>query len=58
MGFGAVLTKSGVNFSVYSHNATKVSLVLFDSEFDQKPAAVIDLDPHANRTGDVWHILI
>ena len=43
LGFGAVLTGGGVNFSIYSRDATKVSLVLFDSEYDQKPAQVIDL---------------
>ena len=58
MGFGAVLTGRGVNFSIYSHDATKVSLVLFDNEYDQKPARVVDFDPHANRTGDIWHIYI
>ena len=58
MGFGAVLTDSGVNFSIYSHDATKVSLVLFESEYDKKPSAVLELDPHNNRTGDVWHIFI
>ena len=58
MGFGAVLTEGGVNFSIYSRDATKVSLVLFENEYDQKPARVIDFDPHKNRTGDVWHIYI
>ena len=58
MGFGAVLTESGVNFSIYSRDATKVSLVLFESEYDQKPGRVVEFDPHANRTGDVWHIFI
>ena len=28
IGFGAVLTEGGVNFSIYSRDATKVSLVL------------------------------
>ena len=58
MGFGAVLTGGGVNFSIYSRDATKVSLVLFDSEYDQKPSRVVDFDPHANKTGDIWHIYI
>ena len=58
IGFGAILINGGVNFSVYSRDATKVSLVLFDNEFDQKPCRVFDLDPHLNRTGDVWHIFI
>ncbi len=52
MGFGAVLTEGGLR------DATKVSLVLFENEYDQKPAQVIDFDPQKNRTGDVWHIYI
>ena len=58
LGMGAVITPQGVNFSIYSRDATKVSLVLFNSENDEKPSAVIDFDSHANRTGDIWHILI
>ena len=58
LGFGAVLTPQGVNFSIYSRDAAKVSLVLFDSEHDVKPSRVIELDSVNNRTGDVWHILI
>ncbi|MBP5519591.1 MAG: glycogen debranching protein GlgX [Treponema sp.] len=58
LGFGAVLTSEGVNFSIYSRDAQKVSLVLFDSDKAEKPSAVIDFDNEKNRTGDVWHILI
>ncbi len=58
MGFGAVLTEGGVNFSIYSRDATKVSLVLFENEYDQKPSKIVDFDPHENRTGDIWHIYI
>lgn len=58
MGYGAVLTSSGVNFSIYSRDAQKVSLCLFDSEVDQIPSKVIDLDPVLNRTGNVWHVFI
>ncbi len=58
MVFGAVITAAGVNFSIYSRDATKVSLVLFENEYDKKPSAVIDFDARKNRTGDVWHILV
>ncbi len=58
MGFGAVLTPSGVNFSIYSRDAEKVSLVLFEKESDQKASQVIEFDSHNNRTGDIWHIFI
>lgn len=58
LGFGAVITPKGVNFSIYSRDATRVQLILFDSEFDDKPASVIELNPALNKTGDVWHILV
>lgn len=58
MGFGAVLVPGGVNFSVYSRDAAKVSLVLFNSENDEKPSAIIDFDEVNNKTGNVWHIMV
>ena len=58
LGLGAVITPSGVNFSIYSRDATKVSLVLFNSEYDEKPSSVIDFDPKLNRTGNIWHIFL
>ena len=58
LSFGAVITPKGVNFSLYSRDATNVSLVLFNSENDVSPASVVNLDPVVNRTGDIWHILI
>ena len=58
MGFGAVITKGGVNFSIYSRDAAKVKLVLFENDFDKKPSAIMNLDPQKNRTGDIWHIFL
>ena len=58
LGFGAILTSGGVNFSIYSRDAHKVSLILFDSEVAEKPSAIIELDGEKNRTGDIWHVLV
>ncbi|MGD1216730.1 MAG: hypothetical protein ABR861_17245 [Terriglobales bacterium] len=44
----------GVNFSIFSRNASRVRLELFDHPEDAAPAPVIDLDSARNRTGDVW----
>jgi glycogen operon protein len=55
--FGATLHAEGVNFAVFSRHAQQVHLVLF-KEGQEKPIAEIPLDPHGNRTGDVWHILV
>jgi len=54
---GATVTAEGVNFSVFSRNATSITLVLFEKA-SLKPLAEIPLDPKINRTGDIWHILV
>ncbi len=55
---GAVITNEGVNFALYSKDATSVTLCLFNSETDSQPSQLITLDPIKNRTGYIWHILI
>jgi len=52
---GASVRDGGVNFSVFSRNATLVELLLFDDDSAAKPATVIPLDPHRNRTYHYWH---
>src|SRR5271157_3420176 len=54
--FGATPNGHGTQFSVFSRHATAVSLLLFDSAQDARPAREIELDPRLNRTGDVWHV--
>ncbi|GHU36922.1 glycogen operon protein GlgX homolog [Spirochaetia bacterium] len=53
--FGATLTETGVNFAVFSRNATAMSLVLFESADPESPFKQFSLDNKANRTGSVWH---
>ena len=55
---GASYTGEGVNFSLFSFNATRVELFLFDSIGSSKPSAAISLDPERNRTFSYWHIFI
>ena len=55
---GAVVLPDGVNFSIYSKDATKVVLCLFEKEDDKKPVQEIELDPAVNKTGNVWHIFL
>ncbi|MCA1949777.1 MAG: glycogen debranching protein GlgX [Treponema sp.] len=52
---GTEITGTGVNFSLFSRHATAVTLVLFDSPDAIDPIEQIILDPHKNRTGDLWH---
>ena len=48
---GATLTRSGVNFAVFSSHATRVEICFFD------PVSGAELARHdlPRRTGDVWH---
>ena len=55
---GATVTKEGVNFSLFSKNATHVSLLLFNQVEDMVPFREIALDRYHNRTYHYWHIQI
>jgi isoamylase len=48
----------GVNFAIFSRDASRVRLELFDHPEDAVPARAIDLDSSRNRTGDVWHVWV
>ena len=52
---GATPDKDGVNFSIFSANATAVDLLLFDKHDDRNPSAVIPLDPNVHKTFHFWH---
>lgn len=56
--YGATVQNEGVNFSVFSRHASSVTLLLFDKPENCKPMAELVLDPHINKTGDVWHIRV
>ena len=55
---GATVLPGGVNFSLYSRNASGVELLLFDREDDAPPARVISIDPSSNRTYHYWHVFV
>jgi glycogen operon protein len=55
---GATPYPEGVNFGVFSRNATGVDLLLFDGADDHRPARVIRIDPSANRTYHYWHVFV
>ncbi len=55
---GATPDAEGVNFSVFSKNATAIDLLFFDAVDDGQPARVISLDRRANRTFHFWHVYI
>ncbi len=55
---GATPTEDGVNFSVFSKNATAVELLLFESAESPYPAQIIELHPVRNKTFYYWHVLL
>ena len=56
--YGATPVRSGINFSVFSRNATSVILDIFEKEDDSQPVFSCTLDPKRNRTGDMWHVCL
>ena len=55
---GAHQAGSGVNFVLFSRNATGVRLEFYRNADDSSPSRIIDLDPVRHRTGDVWHVWV
>lgn len=55
---GATIQRDGVNFSLFSRNATALDLLLFDQADDPKPAHIISLDLDRNRTFYYWHVFV
>jgi isoamylase len=51
---GATVLPGGVNFSVYSKNADRIDVLLFDRADAREPARIVQLD-HGNRTYHYWH---
>jgi isoamylase len=55
---GATVGYGGVNFSLYSRDASRIELLFFDREDDERPARVIALDASVNRTYHYWHVFV
>jgi glycogen operon protein len=55
---GSTVCPDGVNFSVFSKDATRIDLLLFDSYADAEPSAVIPFDPLEHRSYHYWHRLV
>jgi glycogen operon protein len=55
---GATVLADGVNFSVFSREASRVELLLFDDPAAVHPARVIELDPRTHRTYHYWHLFV
>jgi len=55
---GPTVQPAGVNFSLFSQNATGVELLLFKSERSAQPFQTVTLDPQVNRTFGFWHVFV
>jgi isoamylase len=55
---GATVCPGGVNFSVFSKNATAVELLFFARADDPAAVRTIQLDPKKNKTYHYWHVYV
>jgi glycogen operon protein len=55
---GATAGADGVNFSLYSKNASQVELLFFDAVDDGRPSRVVTLDRRRHRTYHYWHAFV
>ena len=56
--YGAVLRDDGVQFVVFSKNATAMRILLYKRVDDLEPYRLIELNPDTDRWGDLWSIFI
>lgn len=55
---GVSKTEDGVNFCIFSRNATKVELLLYEDVDSPHPFQVIELDPSRNHSFYFWHVFV
>ena len=58
MPLGATVDDDGVNFSLFSEDATGVELLLFDAHDEVRPVVTVPLDPEVNRSFHFWHVYV
>jgi isoamylase len=55
---GASPVSGGVNFSLFTMNATGVELLLFATHDAPEPFQAIRLDPSVNKSFHFWHVFV
>jgi glycogen operon protein len=55
---GTTVYPDGVNFSLFSQNATEILLLLFDGVNAKEPLQTVRLDPYRNKTFHFWHVFL
>ncbi len=58
MPYGASKKNDGINFSIFSRNATGVTIEIFANENDDNACYCYTFNNQNNRTGDVWHVFL
>ncbi len=53
---GPSWSAQGINFALFSRHGRSVTLVF--SYLDSDHQLEIELDPHVNKTGDIWHLFL
>ncbi len=56
--YGALLHDRGVQFVVFSRNATALRLLLYNDVDDLEPAEIISFDCDTDRWGDIWSAFV
>lgn len=56
--YGAVVHDNGVQFVVFSRNATAMRLLLYNDVDDREPTEIINFDKSLNRWGDIWSLFM
>ena len=54
LSYGASLQREGVQFDVFSRDATGMRVLLYHEIDDLEPFKTLDFDPVSDRIGDVW----
>lgn len=56
--YGAILREDGVQFVVFSKNATAMRILLYKKVNDPEPHRLIELNPNTDRWGDLWSVFV
>lgn len=56
--YGAVIHEQGVQFVVFSRNASAMRLLLYDNVDDVEPSEVVAFNPKTDRWGDIWSVVV
>lgn len=56
--YGAIPNEEGVQFLVFSRNATAINVLLYDQVDDMEPSEVISFHPETDRWGDIWGLFV